>query len=48
MDYQKIKKALQDSLDLLNREIVTEITVETKNEYLNIINELVDALREFD
>jgi hypothetical protein len=48
MDTNKIKKALTNALQLLNHEIVTEITHETKDEYLRVINEIVEALREFD
>ena len=48
MDTNKIKKALISALQLLNHEIVTEITQETKDEYLRIINEIVEAIREFD
>jgi hypothetical protein len=48
MDTNKIKKALKNALQLLNHEIVTEITQETKDEYLRVINEIIEALREFD
>ncbi len=48
MNTTKIKTALMSALQLLNHEIVTEITQETKDEYLRVINEIVDALREFD
>jgi len=48
MDTNKIKKALTNALQLLNHEIVTEITQETKDEYLRVINEIVEAMREFD
>jgi len=48
MDTNKIKKALTNALELLNHEIVTEITQETKDEYLRVINEIVEAMREFD
>jgi predicted Rossmann-fold nucleotide-binding protein len=48
MNTHKIKKALTSALQLLNHEIVTEITRETKDEYLRVINEIVEALREFD
>ena len=48
MDTNKIKRALTNALQLLNHEIVTEITQETKDEYLRVINEIIEALREFD
>lgn len=48
MDTNKIKEALTNALQLLNHEIVTGITQETKDEYLRVINEIVEALREFD
>lgn len=48
MNTNKIKTALTSALQLLNHEIVTEITRETKDEYLRVINEIVEALREFD
>jgi hypothetical protein len=48
MNTDKIKTALTSALQLLNHEIVSEITQETKDEYLRVINEIVEALREFD
>jgi len=48
MNTNKIKTALTNALQLLNHEIVSEITQESKDEYLQVINEIVEALREFD
>ena len=48
MDTNKIKAALQSALHLLNKEIETEITKETKDEFLCVINEIQTALREFE
>ena len=47
MDTKKIKATLQSALHLLNKEIGTEITKETKEEYLRVINEIHVALKEF-
>jgi hypothetical protein len=48
MNTDKIKTALTSALQLLNRQIVSEITQETKGEYLSVINEIIQALKEFD
>jgi len=48
MNTNKIKATLQSALRLLNKEIETEITKESKDEFLSVINEIQDALREFD
>ncbi|MGN6533848.1 MAG: hypothetical protein ACTHK0_19055 [Ginsengibacter sp.] len=48
MNTNKIKTALSEALQLLNHQIVTEITDESKQEYLRVINHIVDALREFE
>ncbi len=48
MNTNKVKSALTSALHLLNHEIITEITQETKDEYLRVINEIQEALREFD
>ena len=48
MDTQKIKITLQSALGLLNKQIATEITKESKDEYLRVINEIQVALREFE
>ena len=45
MDTKKIKATLQSALHLLNKEIGTEITKETKEEYLRVINEIHVALK---
>lgn len=47
MDTKKIKATLQSALHLLNKQIATEITRESKDEYLRVINEIQAALREF-
>lgn len=48
MDKNKIKAALQSALRLLNKEIETEITKESKDGFLRVINEIQEALREFE
>ena len=48
MNANKIKATLQSALRLLNKEIETEITKESKDEFLSVINEIQEALREFD
>ena len=48
MNTDKIKTALTSALQLLNRQIVSENTQETKGEYLSVINEIIQALKEFD
>lgn len=48
MDTKKVKVTLQSALRLLNKEIGTEITKETKDEYLRVINEIQEVLREFE
>lgn len=48
MDTNKIQAALQSALRLLNKEIETEISKESKDEYLRVINEIQTALREFE
>jgi len=48
MNTNKIKATLQSALRLLNKEIATEITKESKDEFLSVINEIQEALREFD
>jgi hypothetical protein len=48
MNTNKIKATLQSALRLLNKEIETEITKESKDEFLSVINEIQEALREFD
>lgn len=48
MDTNKIKATLQSALRLLNKEIGTEITKKTKDEYLRVINEIHAALKEFE
>jgi hypothetical protein len=47
-DTQKIKATLQSALRLLNKEIETEITKDAKDEYLRVINEIQQALKEFE
>ena len=48
MNANKIKATLQSALRLLNKEIETEITKESKDEFLSVINEIQEALKEFD
>jgi hypothetical protein len=48
VDTNKIQAALQSALGLLNKEIETEISKESKDEYLRVINEIQTALREFE
>lgn len=48
MDTNKIKATLESALRLLNKEIETEITKDSKDEYLRVINEIHIALREFN
>jgi len=48
MDVNKIKTTLESALQLLNKELGTEIVNQTKEEYLRVINEIQQALREFE
>ena len=48
MDVNKIKATLESALQLLNKELGTEIVNQTKEEYLRVINEIQQALREFE
>ena len=48
MDLNKIKSTLESALQLLNKELGTEIVNQTKEEYLRVINEIQQALREFE
>jgi len=47
MDLNKIKATLESALQLLNKELGTEILNQTKEEYLRVINEIQQALKEF-
>lgn len=46
IDQKKIKATLESALRLLNREIETEITNKSKEEYLEVINEIQKLLKE--
>jgi hypothetical protein len=48
MDVNKIKATLESALQLLTKELGTEIVNKTKEEYLRVINEIQQALKEFD
>jgi len=48
VDTNKIKATLQSALQLLNQQIETEITKHSKDEFLKVINEIHEALRELD
>lgn len=48
MDVNKIKATLESALHLLNKELGTEIVNQTKEEYLRVINEIQQALKEFE
>jgi len=48
MDSNKIKATLESALQLLNKELGTEIVNQTKEEYLRVINEIQQALKEFE
>ncbi len=48
MDVNKIKATLESALQLLNKELSTEIVNQTKQEYLRVINEIQQALKEFE
>ncbi len=48
MNLDKIKATLESALQLLNKEIGTEIVNQTKEEYLRVINEIQQALKEFE
>ncbi|HEU5054790.1 MAG TPA: hypothetical protein VFT78_16860 [Hanamia sp.] len=48
MEVNKIKATLESALQLLNKELGTEIVNKTKEEYLRVINEIQQALKEFD
>ena len=48
IDQKKIKSTLESALQLLNKEIETEITNESKSEYLQVINEIQKRLKEME
>ena len=48
IDQKKIKSTLERALQLLNKEIETEITNESKSEYLQVINEIQKRLKELE
>ncbi len=48
IDQKKIKSTLESALQLLNKEIETEITNESKSEYLQVINEIQKRLKELE
>jgi len=48
IDQNKIKVTLESALQLLNKEIETEITNKSKDEYLRVINEIQKILREME
>lgn len=48
IDQNKIKVTLESALQLLNKEIETEITNKSKDEYLRVINEIQKLLREME
>lgn len=48
IDQNKIKATLESALQLLNKEIETEITNKSKDEYLRVINEIQKLLREME
>ena len=48
MDVNKIKATLESALQLLHKELGTEIVNQTKEEYLRVINEIQQALKEFE
>jgi hypothetical protein len=48
MDLNKIKTTLESALQLLNKELGTEIANQTKEEYLRVTNEIQQALKEFE
>ena len=45
-DIKKITTTLESALRLLNKELDTEITNKTKEEYLKVINDIQKLLRE--
>ena len=47
-DQKKIKSTLESALKLLTKEIETEITNESKSEYLQVINEIQKRLKELE
>lgn len=48
IDAGKIKATLESALHLLNKELDTEITNKSKEEYLKVINEIQKLLRELE
>ena len=46
MDTNKLKTVLEDALKLLNKGIISEISQESKDQYLKVINEIQKVLRE--
>lgn len=48
IDQKKIKSTLESALHLLNKELDTEITNKSKEEYLKVINEIQKLLRELE